>query len=91
MGGKLQLIKHINEKIEFFEKLNDCVSVEYNLLRQHYLSLPKSQKRISLREESLEILQFQKILLEEWKKAIEIKKSLLREQQILIRIYYNHD
>ena len=90
MGGKLQLVKHINSKIDFFEQLNNKFSEKYNSLRKYYLSLPKGQERINVREESLEILQIQKILLYEWEKAIDIKKSLLEEQETLIVIQNNY-
>jgi hypothetical protein len=89
MGGQLQLIKHINAKINFFQKLNNEFSKKYDLLRQYYLSLPKGEKRISVREEGLEILQFQKFVLQEWEKVIEIKKSLLNEQETLLVICSN--
>ena len=89
MGGQLQLIKHINAKIDFFEKLNNEFSLKYDLLRKDYLLLPKGLERISAREESLEILQFQKHILQEWEKVIEIKQSLLNERETLFVIRSN--
>ena len=89
MGGQLQLIKHINSKINFFEKLNKEFSLKYDLLRKYYLSLPKGLERISAREEGLEILEFQKFILQEWENVIKIKQSLLNERETLFVIRSN--
>ena len=89
MGGQLQLIKHINAKINFFEKLNKEFSLKYDLLRKYYLSLPKGLERISAREEGLEILEFQKFILQEWENVIKIKQSLLNERETLFLIRSN--
>ena len=89
MGGQLQLIKHINAKINFFEKLNKEFSLKYDLLRKYYLSLPKGLERISAREEGLEILEFQKFILQEWENVIKIKQSLLNERETLFVIRSN--
>ena len=89
MGGKLQLVKHIDLKINFWEKLNDNLSQDFFSLRKYYLSLPKSQEKGKVRKEYREILDIQKIVLQEWEKVIKIKQSLLQEQAYLNSIYNN--
>jgi hypothetical protein len=89
MGGKLQLVKHIDLKINFWEKLNDNLSQDFFSLRKYYLSLPKSQEKSKVRKEYREILDIQKIVLQEWEKVIKIKQSLLQEQAYLNSIYNN--
>ncbi len=89
MGGKLQLVKHIDLKINFWEKLNDNLSKDFFSLRKYYLSLPKSQEKSKVRKKYREILDIQKIVLQEWEKVIKIKQSLLQEQAYLNSIYNN--